>query len=85
MARTTRSAKLARSCPSPVAASECDWFGEVFGSKDLGPIVLKHMLRLEDIAQYGRASTSWSDESVASGGVSEKTSRLSAPAEGRLT
>ena len=55
MARTTRSAKLARSCPSPVAASECDWFGEVFGSKDLGPIVLKHMLRLEDIAQYDRA------------------------------
>ena len=53
MAPTTRSAaKLRRQAALP--SSTCDWLGEVFASKDLGPLLLEHMEDLEDIVSYAR-------------------------------
>ena len=37
--------------------SGCDWLGEVFTSKDLGPIVLKHVLTLETLSAFTRTCT----------------------------
>lgn len=53
MAPTTRSAaKLRRVAAMP--RSTCDWLGEVFASKDLGPLVLEHVEDLEDIVSCAR-------------------------------
>jgi len=51
MAPTTRSAaKLRRLAAIP--RSTCDWLGEIFGSKDLGPLVVACIADLEDIVRY---------------------------------
>ena len=46
--------KPARDTAPAAPASGCDWLGEIFTSKDLGPIVLKHVLTLEDLSAFTR-------------------------------
>lgn len=46
--------KPARDAAPAAPASGCDWLGEIFTSKDLGPIVLKHVLTLEDLSAFTR-------------------------------
>ena len=46
--------KPARDTAPDAPASGCDWLGEIFTSKDLGPIVLKHVLTLEDLSAFTR-------------------------------
>lgn len=36
-------------------ASECDWLGAVFHSKDLGPLVIAELDAIEDVVSYARA------------------------------
>ena len=48
----TRGAKLRHIAATPRSA--CDWLGEVFASKDLGPLVLQHVEDLEDIVSCAR-------------------------------
>ena len=52
-----RSKKPAHDTAPAAPASGCDWLGEVFTSKDLGPIVLKHVLTLEDLSAFTRTCT----------------------------
>ena len=55
MAPTTRSAttaKLRRLAAIP--RSTCDWLGEIFSSKDLGPLVVECLADLEDIVSYAQ-------------------------------
>jgi len=50
----TRGAKLRRiAAIAAIPRSACDWYGAVFTSKDLGPLVLACIEDLEDIVSYG--------------------------------
>jgi hypothetical protein len=51
----TRGAKLRRiAAIAAIPRSACDWYGAVFTSKDLGPLVLASIEDLEDIVSYAK-------------------------------